>query len=55
MVASDLSGAARCRARSQSLLRNVIAVLISVAVPKLTGKGLEEPERVKRENATCLQ
>lgn len=33
----------------------VIAVLISLAAPELTGRGLEESERVKRENATCLQ
>lgn len=32
----------------------IIAVLISVAGPKLSGRGLEESERVKRENATCL-
>lgn len=33
----------------------VIAVLISLAAPELTGRGLEESGRVKRENATCLQ
>lgn len=33
----------------------LIAALISLAAPELTGSGLEESGRVKRENATCLQ
>lgn len=33
----------------------LIAVLRSFAAPELTGRGLEESGRVKRENDTCLQ
>lgn len=52
-VASASSGAAPCRLCHRVCL--VIAALISLAAPELTGRGLEESGRVKRENATCLQ